>query len=103
MHSDQFQTSHSVTEREMGVNILIVDRFNRVLVDKGQGYAFEPRSTDLTDAVVFDDAGADDVIGRIALLKQTVNDGPYTKRTVRDFKTDILEAFADEINFLTRS
>lgn len=86
---------NSSFECEKKIHFLVVDRFNRVLVEKTHGYAFEPRSTDLQNAVLFDEAGADHAIERLVNTKQLVDGGPYKKRTVRDFKSQILESFLE--------
>jgi hypothetical protein len=96
------QKAKAALESERKVSLLIVDRYNRVLVETADGYAFEPRSTDLQGAVVFDEAGADEAIQRIADQKQLTDVGPFNKRTVRDFKMEIIETYAEESDLSPR-
>lgn len=75
-------------------DILVLDRFGRVLVEVKDGFDFELRSTDLTNAVTFDHAAAADVLTRLEHL--SVSHGPFTNSTVRDFKMRIIDSFGTQ-------
>lgn len=76
------------------VDILILDRFGRVLVEIKDGFDFELRSTDLTNAITFDHAGVADVLSRLEHL--AASHGPFSSSTVRDFKMKILDSFGSQ-------
>jgi hypothetical protein len=75
-------------------DILVLDRFGRVLVEVKDGFDFELRSTDLTNAVTFDHAAAADVLSRLEHL--AVSHGPFANSTVRDFKMRIIDSFGTQ-------